>query len=34
VKSLLRRATARSQLGKHRAAITDLRTAKTLDPTK
>lgn len=34
VKSLLRRATARAQLGKYRAAIDDLQTANALDPTK
>eukprot|EP00602_Paraphysomonas_sp_CaronLab_P001043 CAMPEP_0185033398 /NCGR_PEP_ID=MMETSP1103-20130426/22309_1 /TAXON_ID=36769 /ORGANISM="Paraphysomonas bandaiensis, Strain Caron Lab Isolate" /LENGTH=570 /DNA_ID=CAMNT_0027569655 /DNA_START=49 /DNA_END=1758 /DNA_ORIENTATION=- len=33
VKSLLRRATARNALGKHRAAVLDLRTAASIDPT-
>jgi tetratricopeptide (TPR) repeat protein len=34
VKSLLRRATARNALGKHRSAILDLKTATAIDPSK
>lgn len=34
VKSLLRRATARNALGKHRSAILDLKTAAAIDPSK
>jgi hypothetical protein len=34
VKSLIRRATCRNALGKHRAALLDLTTASDLEPSK